>query len=295
MQIPAALAWWSEKRGGADWLERMPVVAAECAERWSLELGTPFEGGAMALTVPAERRDGVRAVLKVGFPDGGTEAEGDALAFWDGDGVVRLLARDVERSALLLERCEPGTTLSSLTDEDEAHRIAAGLLRRLWRPPPPGHGFLPLHVQAARWRTQLRRDWEELGRPFERALLEAALAVLEDAAGRDDEAVVLHHDFHAGNVLRAEREPWLVIDPQPLVGDRTFDAASLLRGRPWVLGRPDATRLLRRRLDLLVSELDLERDRLRRFGVVHALVWGVSRKKLEPDMVECARILSSLR
>lgn len=35
--------------------------------------------------------------------------------------------------------------------------------------------------------------------------------------------VLLCTDLHAGNVLAAEREPWLIIDPKPHVGDPTFD------------------------------------------------------------------------
>ena len=31
-------------------------------------------------------------------------------------------------------------------------------------------------------------------------------------------------DLHAGNVLASEREPSLVIDPKPYVGDPTYDA-----------------------------------------------------------------------
>ncbi len=35
--------------------------------------------------------------------------------------------------------------------------------------------------------------------------------------------VLLVTDLHAGNVLRAQREPWLAIDPKPFVGDRSYD------------------------------------------------------------------------
>jgi len=45
--------------------------------------------------------------------------------------------------ALLLERCRPGTTLQALP-EAEQDPIVAGLLRRLWRQPAPGHRFRSL-------------------------------------------------------------------------------------------------------------------------------------------------------
>src|SRR5262249_53739574 len=40
--------------------------------------------------------------------------------------------------------------------------------------------------------------------------------------------VLLATDLHAGNVLRARREPWLVIDPKPFVGDPAYDATQHL-------------------------------------------------------------------
>jgi streptomycin 6-kinase len=34
--------------------------------------------------------------------------------------------------------------------------------------------------------------------------------------------------LHAGNILRAGRQPWLVIDPKPFVGDPAYDATQHL-------------------------------------------------------------------
>src|SRR4029450_6156266 len=101
------------------------------------------------------------------------------------------------------------------------------------------------------------------GRPFERSLLDRALAALRELGPDQGEEVVLHQDFHGGNVLRAQREPWLTIDPKPLVGEREFDAASLLRDRRDEFAadpRPGAR--IRRRLDQL-TELALDRETLR--------------------------------
>lgn len=35
-------------------------------------------------------------------------------------------------------------------------------------------------------------------------------------------------DLHAGNVLHAERDRWLAIDPKPFVGDPAYDATQHL-------------------------------------------------------------------
>ena len=94
-------------------------------------------------------------------------------------------------------------------------------------------------------------------------------------------------------MLRAEREPWLAIDPKPLVGEREFDGASLLRDRRDELVRdPDPQRRVRRRLDQLSAELTLDRERLRGWGIVHALAWGFSGQKVEAAMIACARWLA---
>ena len=293
IELPKSLAWWAGRPGGAAWLARLPSLAEECAERWSLRLGTPFAGGNVSLVLPAERADGSSAVLKLNFPEAETAHEADALAFWNGIGAVRLLEHDRERDALLLERCVPGTQLWEVDDE-LATPIAAGVLRRLWRPAPAHHPFRPLALEAARWADELPDEWEALGRPFERALVDRAVAFAREEGGEQGEQVVLHQDFHGANVLRAGDE-WVAIDPKPLVGEREFDAASLLRDRRWLLAEPDFAGRVRRRLDVLESELALDQARLRGWGVVHALAWGLSADagKVHAGHVECARLLAA--
>jgi streptomycin 6-kinase len=197
---------------------------------------------------------------------------------------------------LLLERCRPGTTLWQLRDEEEANRIACAVLRRLWRPPPAAGVFRPLATEALRWAEQLPREWLLLGKPFERRLIDRAVGAVHELVPTQAELVVVHQDFHGGNVLRAEREPWLAIDPKPLVGERAFDAASLIRDRrEELIHDPAAGRRVRRRLDQLTAELELDRERLRGWGIVHALAWGVSgeTRKVEQDMIDCARWLAN--
>ncbi|MBM2823118.1 MAG: aminoglycoside/hydroxyurea antibiotic resistance kinase [Thermoleophilia bacterium] len=295
MRVPAGLDWWRDVSGGAEWLASLPSIVEACAELWTLRVGAPFTGGNVSLVVQVECEDGTPAVLKVNFPDEESEREPDALRLWDGRGAVRLLAYDEGRRALLVERCEPGSQLWAVEDDGEAMHIAARVLAMLWRQPPDDHGFVSLADGAARWSVELLGDWEGLGRPFERGLLDEALTACLELGRDQGELVVLHQDFHGGNVLTAQREPWLAIDPKPLVGEREFDAASLLRDRRWLLGQPDDGARIRRRLDLLSAELNLDRERMRRWGIAHALAWGVSETKVEDDMIECARLLLAAR
>jgi streptomycin 6-kinase len=103
---------------------------------------------------------------------------------------------------------------------------------------------------------------------------------------------VCHQDFHGGNVLRATREHWLAIDPKPLVGERAFDTAWLLRERrASVGGNANPRRRLRRRLDLLSAELGLDRERMRGWGIARMLSWAVDVGRVHYGHVECARLL----
>jgi streptomycin 6-kinase len=176
---------------------------------------------------------------------------------------VRLLAHDPSRHALLLERCRPGTYLN-----EHALEVLAGLLPRLWK--PAGEPFTSLEDEAAWWVSTMRGDWERAGKPFERTLLDAAISILEELAPSQGEQVLLHQDLHAGNVLAAEREPWLVIDPKPLVGEREFGLAPIIRSFELGHSRKDVLR----RLDFLSAELGLDRERARGWAIGQTIAWS---------------------
>jgi len=289
--IPPGLDWWRSEPGGGEWLDSLPAFVADCSDRWQFRTGPPYQPASISLVIPAERADGTPAVLKISFPEPESEHEGAALAHWDGRGAVRLLAHDPARRALLIERCSPGDQLWAVEDDDEVTAAAATVMHRLWRPPPIDHPFRLLANEAARWAVELPSRWSGLGQPFEGRLLDEAVAACRELGGSQGESVVLHQDLHAGNILRATREPWLAIDPKPLVGERPFDAAALLRDRLSELAEPNARVLVRRRLDILVERLGLDRERTRRWGIAHALAWGVSGSKVYPDMIVAARSL----
>jgi len=235
----------------------------ECTKHWALELEPPFEYAFASLAVPAGD-----VVLKIQFPDRESEHEAEALRLLDGDGAVRLLDHDPERHALLLERARPGTPLSDL-DRDAALDVMVALLPRLWK--SAGPPFRPLADEAAWWASNLPDEWESAGRPFERKLLDAALDALRTLAPTQGDQVLLHQDLHAGNVLRAEREPWLAIDPKPLAGEREFGIAALVRGTELGHARRDVLH----RLDRLTAELGLDRGRARGWTLGQTVAWGI--------------------
>jgi streptomycin 6-kinase len=237
------------------------VDVQDAAERWSLAVGEPYEQGVCGYTTRVELADGTPAVLKLVDPHRETEHEGDALVVWGGDGAIRLLDRDETGYTLLLERCEPGTSLRTL-DQDGALDVLIGLLPRLWR--PAGEPIHALADEAAWWADYLPTTWKG-----ERGLLDAALAYLRDLPPSQGEQVLLHQDLHADNVLAAEREPWLVIDPKPLVGEREFGVAPIVRSFELGHSRRDVLH----RFDRLTSELELDRERARGWTIAQTIAW----------------------
>jgi streptomycin 6-kinase len=273
--IHERLTWVEELPEGRDWLALVPELLEECAEQWSLQLEDPIGNGFDAVVIAAGD-----AVLKLQFPHRESEHEAEALRVWEGDGAVRLLAHDPDRHALLIERARPGTHLTA-AGQETALDVFVELLPRLWKPAGPPFRFLA--DEAAWWIDYLPRSWEHVGRPFERSFLDTVIGTLRELSATQGEQVLLDQDLHADNVLRAEREPWLVIDPKPLAGEREFAVAPLVRG--YELGHSKSATL--RRFDRLTSELGLDRERARGWAAGQAIAWGID----QPGHVEVAQWL----
>jgi streptomycin 6-kinase len=271
---------------GAVPVDRLPQVLDECVGRWSLRVvGGPFPDASASVVVPVVGPDGVDAVLKVQWPHRESEHEAAALERWGGDGAVQLLAHDPERSALLLERCEPGGSLGAL-EAEAALGVLVGLLPRLWV--PAGAPFTTAADEAAHWADELPATWERAGRPFERALVDRALGLLRELVPAPGPPVLLHQDLHAGNVLAARREPWLVIDPKPVLGERELGLAPVVRGPE--LGHSEAA--VRRRLDRLTAELGLDRERARGWALAQTVAWALGDDGPVPEHLDVARWLA---
>jgi streptomycin 6-kinase len=244
------------------WLAALPDRVEAVASDWELELGDPYlPGGQCAWIAPATNPAGEQLALKVGWRHREAEHEAEALWLWDGDGAVRCLATRAfeDTTALLLERCEPGTVLGDALAEAEQDIVIAGLLRRLWaHVPPDGHRFGSLQAMCDDW-AESGELWLEGDRGVDAGLARAGIETLRALPASADRAVLLCTDLHAGNVLAAEREPWLAIDPKPFVGDPAYDPVQHMLNCDERLAL-DPRRLARRMADLL--GLDPDRVRL---------------------------------
>jgi streptomycin 6-kinase len=246
-----------------EWLRALPDIVGDVARRWSLRLGPPFQpGGRCAWVAPARTVSGKDVVLKVAWQHEEAIHEADGLRAWAGHGAVGLYDSDAfdSTSVLLLERCDPGTTLAVTRPEPEQDEIVAGLLTQLWTAPVDGSGFRPLQVMCDAWAAQFQARLGGSTGPLDAGLARAGIELFRALPGTAERQVLLCTDLHAGNVLAARRRPWLVIDPKPYWGDPTYDALQHLLNCMERLSA-DPVGLAGRMADLL----GLDRDRLVRW------------------------------
>ncbi|MGP4014377.1 aminoglycoside phosphotransferase family protein [Saccharopolyspora sp. 5N708] len=271
IEIPEAFTRSSVERDGepaAAWLVELPGIVAELLGRWECVPDGEVMHGGVGLIVPVRQRAERSAVLKVSFPHPGNVHEPEAFAVWGGRGAVLLHERADERFAMLLERVQTAT-LAEVEDTDEIVTVAGQINRRLAIPAPPG---LPrLRAQADVWEEELRQDARELTHALPRHAVEAAVATVREL-GRVQPDIVIHGDLHPRNILRAEREPWLAVDPKGYAGDPAYDGGTLLKSLALKLVEADDLRkALHRALDLFVEAAELDRERVQRWAQLHAV------------------------
>jgi streptomycin 6-kinase len=280
MTIPPALARnvvgsWADD--GAQWLAKLPVVLDEVARDWGLTVGAPYLLSFHWVT-SVTRADGSAAVLKLGVPAGHLADQAQALQGFGGQGAVRLLAHDPERGALLLERADPGNPAADLVPDDDAEATAAliGVGRRLHRVPPPGCTLPDLREEGESFREHLRRFPGD--DPLPRHLVDHASALFDELCASAPEHLMLHGDLHHDNVLRAEREPWLAIDPFGVVGDPGYDCGAMLYNPDPPRRDDELLALVPARIEQLADGFGIPIDRVVAWGFVMGVlseVWTV--------------------
>ncbi len=284
---------------GAGWLSELPTLIAECAVRWSLTVMPPFERLSYNYVAPVVRADGADVVLKIGVPNPELLAEIAALRIFDGHGIVQLLDADPALGALLLERLKPGATLLTIADDEQATHIAAQVMRQLWRPVPEHHSF-PTIAKWAKGFERLRKQFGGGTGPFPKHFVEAAESIYAEFICSMAEPMLLHGDLHHENILSAERQPWLALDPKGVVGEPAYEVGALLRNPlPQLLDAPEPGRILARRVDQLAEELGFERARIVGWGLAQAVLsawWNVEDHGhgWEPA-IRCAELLAELK
>jgi len=274
--------------GQQEWVASLPHIVDDLAGRWSLEVGSPFQpGGSASWVAPTRTAAGAHVILKVGWRHDEALHEAEGLRAWDGAGAVRLLdARTIDQtSALLLEACKPGTPLSDLP-EPKQDVVVADLLGRLWITPPAGHPFRALQSMCDGWAGEFdarQAAAGDRGLDLDPGVVRAGIDLFRDLPGSADRHVLLCTDLHAANVLAAEREPWLTIDPKPYIGDPTYDVLQHMLNCTERLAADPAGFA-----DRMADLLDLDAPRLGQWLFARCVLESLDAPELRPVAVALA-------
>ena len=247
----------------------LPRLVDDVCTEWRLVVDGPAMTGETALVLPVLIESGEPAVLKLGWPHPEATYEHLALRAWAGEGAVRLLRADPRRQVMLLERAEPGHDLHQLPI-DEACEVIAGLYAKLHGPSLPQLDRLSVH--ARRWADELvaLRGSRRVPRRF----VDQAISLASDfGSDPQTDLGLIHSDLHFANVLAAEREPWLAIDPKPLTGEPAYEVAPVLWNR-WdeAVATGDIRAAVLSRMFTLIDHGGLDEDRVRSWVMVREMV-----------------------
>jgi len=280
----------------AAWVDRLPALARDLLDEWDLTVDGALMNGFCSLVVPVLTADRERSVLKLHTDADADESDFEHLALqhWHGNGTVLLLRADPRRRAMLLERLHP-RDLTTIGDR-EACEVVGGLYGRIHVPALPQLRTITSYVE--RWTA----DLEALPRdaPIPRRLREQCVSLARDlVVDPASVGVIIHGDLHHHNVLAADREPWLVIDPKPMSGDPHYEPAPMLWNRWDEIVAGNARENLRRRFHTLVDVAGLDEDRARDWVVVrmvHNMSWAVIDGDPDQDyLTMCVTIIKAVQ
>ena len=277
---------------GRKFLANLPASIAEASQKWGLSKVRPAPTLSYNFVAFANRGD-EQVVLKMGVPDRELRSEMAALRVFNGEGACRLIDSEEEKYWMLLERLNPGVMLVTLEDDEDATYIAADVMQKIWRPMESLESGSSLAGLWERIQTReqaprlhnliLLSDWfDGLKRlrarfdggtgPFDKKLVERVETSVKDFFLENHKSVLLHGDCHHYNILSSERG-WLVIDPKGVIGPAGYEVGPFLLN-PWgdLLKLDHHRRMTQRRIDILHEQLGFERERIREWGLAHAIL-----------------------
>ena len=302
---------------GADWLTRLPEMLARWRVRWSLEILPPFPDLSYHYVTPARtthvslRNQGEDVVLKAGVPgDREFLQEAAALKLFAGRGIIKLLDADLDESVMVLELLLPGDALVQTPAGASPHHLdafvttAAGVLQNLWRPVPTGHEGLRDFASWTAGVGRLRQALDDSPYWSTRRTSTFSGVTVSELAERAEEVfagadrwdhVLLHGDFHPGNILRSG-DGWRAIDPKGVVGPPLYDIGNFLTSLSEATS-PEP--LLLRAASLLGQQLGFEPNQILTWSMAHAVLsgwWSYEDHGAgwEPSFAHAARMLKLL-
>ncbi|CAN5852049.1 aminoglycoside phosphotransferase family protein [soil metagenome] len=259
----------------APWLAELDGLIVGLETRWHIRVTGLVEELSYNVVAFAEGEEGAPYVLKLSPPSEDFSREILALRLYDGDGICRLVEANEEVGAMLLERLQPGVSLWNTDDDEGATRTAAELMQRLWRPVTEPNSFRSLRS----WARELYAYPQQTVGILPHAFVDKAVEVFDELLQDPQPPVLLHADLHHGNILSADRAPFLAIDPKGIVGPRGYDVANFLRNPLGLEQRPDLRRILDARVNIFSEMLGMSPEEVAAWGFAHGVlsaVWSLS-------------------
>lgn len=275
---------WGE--AGRQFLADLPRLIDEASQRWGLMDVRPAPTLSFNFVAFAFHGD-QQVVLKMGVPNDEMVSEMTALRLFNGEGACQILEYDEEKCWMVVERLKPGMMLVTLEDDETATHIAAQVMQRIWKPIEALESTsllaknreqapeLQKFIRLSDWFDGLKRLRAGFGGgtgPFNEKLVERVERAVNDFFVENHKPVLMHGDFHHFNILSSERG-WLVIDPKGVIGPAGYEVGPFLLN-PWgdFLKMDNHVQLTKKRIDILHEHLGFERERIREWGVAHAVL-----------------------
>ena len=286
---------------GCKFLNSLPGIIDEASCLWNLtQLKTvpnlSYNYVAFAHHPVPNSRQLEEVVLKIGVTDRELMSEMTALRHFNGRGSVRLLEADQRKGTFLLEHLRPGEMLATLEDDELATNTAAGVMLKLWQPAPIDDALIQL-VDWFKGFVRLRTRFGGSTGPLDKNLVETAEGAVKEFFAEDFAPMLIHGDLHHFNILTSERG-WLAIDPKGVIGPAAYEVGPLLLN-PWseINNPADWLRVTERRISILAERLGFERERIRKWGLAHAVLsawWSLEDNAAWEYAMDCARLLSKV-
>ncbi|MDE2025382.1 MAG: aminoglycoside/hydroxyurea antibiotic resistance kinase [Patescibacteria group bacterium] len=286
------------KEQGQVWLDTIPQLISKYEKAWEIKAHHPFVLS-YNYVAPVTCRDGSPAVLKIGFPqDKEFYSEMEMLRMSEGEGMVTLLRFASLDAVALIEQCLPGKSLRTV-DETTAVTQAIKLMQEIWKPVPAPHTF-PHIKDWGKGFTRIKTLFPGTACPIPKLLLDKGEKLFGEFCSSLTEEVLLHGDLHQDNILSSGRELWLAIDPKGVIGEKAYETGIWLRNPfPDIVKDPNATQILKLRVERFADGLSLDKQRILGWGFAQAVlsaIWVVEDRQQYLDYyLACAQLLHDLR
>lgn len=279
---------------GSEWLATLELRVQQVADEWNLTVVAPVPDLSYNYVLFVENSDQQACVLKMSLPGEEFENELQALQIYDSVGCVKLLHADVLNGAMLLERLQPGTMLSTERDEDKAIYLFCEVWKKIRRPLPERPSFPFVTDWATTFTAYCSLNSSDQPIPVE--VVQKADNYMQELSMNAHDIQLLHGDLHHNNILFSEQKGWIAIDPKGVGGDPVFDIVPFLVNH--LFKNEDPRSVLNKRIDRICENLVLHRSRLLKAAYAMSILkacWSIESKDWYwKEMYQCAQWIEKL-